>query len=161
MLPPYRLVGTDIEGDWIHAPADPHELGSLLRSVYAFGWRRVFLSDPYRVWFTDDAKTILQSRAAARRAKNLLTVVPAEELDLQSYDSVLTCHDDRPGPSLSRLQLPRCQRLLVVLSTREIQTEIKLPPIHVSLDCVNKDVPPRFRHAGSILLCMISRLLAT
>jgi tRNA G18 (ribose-2'-O)-methylase SpoU len=32
-----RLQDVDV---CIEAPADPHELGSLLRSVYAFGWRR-------------------------------------------------------------------------------------------------------------------------
>lgn len=144
---------------WIHAPTDPHELGSLLRSVYAFGWRRVFLSDPHEVWFTSDSPTLLQSRAAARRAKNRLTVRPAEELDLSSYDLVLTCHPDRPGQPLSRLQLPQCRRLLVVVSARDPQTELRLPALHLSLDWANREPAPCFRHAGSVLLCVVSKLL--
>ena len=40
-----RLAHRDVD-ILINAPEDPHELGSLLRSIWAFGWRRVFLNDP-------------------------------------------------------------------------------------------------------------------
>ena len=102
---------------WLEAPADPHELGSLLRSVYAFGWRRVFLSDPHQVWFTEEPRVILESRAAARRARNLLAVLPAEKLAPSRYDALLVCDGSRQGSPLSRLRLPECQRLLVVFGT--------------------------------------------
>jgi tRNA C32,U32 (ribose-2'-O)-methylase TrmJ len=142
----------------IQAPADPHELGSLLRSAYAFGWRRVFLRDPHRVWFTDDPQVVLQSRAAARRAKNLLAVLPAEKLDVERYDSMLTVDGRWNGQPLSRLQLPTGQRLLLALSAGEIAADFGLPSIPVTVDYPNKHMPPRFRHTGSILLCMISRM---
>jgi hypothetical protein len=143
----------------IAAPADPHELGSLLRSVYAFGWRRVFLSDPHKVWFTEDPRVILESRAAARRARNPLAVLPVAKLDPSRYDALLMCDGGRPGSPLSRLRLPECQRLLVVFGTSDGAIHGGLPASDVTVDYADRAVPARFRHIGSILLSVISQML--
>jgi hypothetical protein len=143
----------------IEASADPHELGSLLRSVYAFGWRRVFLSDPHRVWFTEDPRVTLEGRAAARRAKNLLAVLPAEKLEPAAYDAMLICDPSQQGQALSRLRLPECQRLLVVLGAGEPQAGFGAPAAHVTVDFVDRTVPARTRHTGSILLSVIATML--
>lgn len=144
---------------WIEAPADPNELGSLLRSAYAFGWRRVFLSDPHRVWFTEDRRVILESRAAARRAGNLLAVLPAEKLDPSRYDALLMCDGNRQGSPLSRLRLPECRRLLVVFGTSDWAINCGLSAADVTVDYADRTVPARFRHAGSILLSVIHQML--
>jgi hypothetical protein len=158
--PKSRLQQGDVDV-LIEAADDPHELGSLLRSVYAFGWRRVYVADPHRVWFAEDPKVILESRAAARRAKNPLTVLPADRLNPSLYDTVLSCDNARPGLPLSKLRLSKCQKLLVVFGASGIPLDGQLPVSQVKVDHGNPALLPRFRHSGSILLSMISQMLAT
>jgi hypothetical protein len=143
----------------IRAPDDPHELGSLLRSAFAFGWRRVFVQDPHRVWFTDDAETVLASRAAARRAKNLLAVLPAETLHPQLYDTAIVCEGETDGAPVSKLRLPDCRRLLVVYGAGGPSIIDEIPSLPVAVDYANRSVPARYRHSGSILFSMVSQLL--
>lgn len=144
----------------IQDPADPHELGSLLRSVWAFGWRRVFLDDSHGVWFTRDQKTMLDSRAAARRHKNPLTVLDAEQIEYAEYDAVLRCNSDRQGSPLSRLSLPEGPRLLIVLGDNSKGDAI---PDETDFNCyvdfARSDVQGRFRHTGSIILSMVSQMV--
>lgn len=151
-----RLVDVDL---LIGAPADPHELGSLLRSVYAFGWRKVFLSDPHRVWFAENSKVILESRAAARRAKNPLAVLPADQLDPSRYDAALISDGTRTGQPLSKFRLADCHRLLVVFGGGDLSLDGRFPVSQVNVDHANVAVTPRFRHSGSILLSMLSQML--
>ena len=153
-----RLQGVDV---LIQASADPHELGSLLRSVYAFGWRRVFLSDPHRIWFTEDPRVILAGRAAARRARNLLAVLPVEKLESPAYDAMLVCDPGEPGMTLSRLQLPECRRLLVVIGSGDSQAGCEISATSVTVDFVDRSVTARTRHAGSILLSVVASMLDT
>ena len=87
-------------------PSDPSELGSLLRSAWAFGWQRVFLADRGGAWFTKDRQTILAGRAAARGEVNRLVVSPWEQCNLQDYDQVVVCGGARRGTALSRFALP-------------------------------------------------------
>jgi tRNA G18 (ribose-2'-O)-methylase SpoU len=143
----------------IEAQADPHEVGSLLRSVYAFGWRRAFVSDPHGVWFTDDSRTLLESRSAARRAKNPLVVLPASQLDPLNYDGMLVCDGSHEGVPLSRLRLPECKRLLIVIGGLGQKLSEHIPAIQVNVDHPNSAVVARFRHYGSILLSVSSHLL--
>ncbi len=143
----------------IEAPADPHELGSLLRSAYAFGWRRVFVSDPHRVWFTDDPRVILEGRAAARRAKNLLAVRPADELEPSDYDAILVCDPGQRGEPLSRFKLPECRRLLVVLGGAGFSDAFGLGALQVSVDFLDRAVVARARHTGSVFLSVVGSLL--
>ena len=157
--PKSRLRHADVDL-LIEAPNDPHELGSLLRSAYAFGWRRVFVSDPHRVWFVEDPKVILESRAAARRSKNPVTVLPAEQLDRSLYDAVLACDGTRQGTPLSKLKLPDCQRLLVVFGRCELPCDGRLPGSQVYVDFENRNVEPRFRHTGSVLFSIVSQMLS-
>ena len=59
----------------IRGPQDPSELGSLLRSAWAFGWRRLFLADPSGVWFTKDRPTVLA--VALRHDARLIELLSA------------------------------------------------------------------------------------
>ena len=142
----------------INAPDDPHELGSLLRSMWAFGWRRVFISDSRRVWFTKDHNVILEGRAAARRAKNPLTVLPASQMDPDAYDCVILCDGLREGIPLSRFRMPSCRRLLLIYGSG-YETVLRLAVTdRIFVDQTNAGLEPRFRHAGSILLSMVSEM---
>jgi hypothetical protein len=155
--PTCRLRRRDIDV-LIDAPPDPHELGSLLRSAWAFGWRRIFVADKHRVWFSEEQKVILEGRAAARRAKNPIAVLPAGRLDPADYDGIAVCDGRREGTPLSRWRLPACERLLTVIGTGV--NRVRPDAERVFVDHVNVDVTPRFRHAGSILLSVISELSA-
>ena len=57
--------------------SDAFDIGSTIRSAAAFGWTRVYLHDRGNVWFdgSRDAKAV--SRAAARRSRNSIRVVPS------------------------------------------------------------------------------------
>ena len=151
-----KLQSVDI---LIAGPSDPHELGSLLRSVYSFGWRRVFLSDPNNVWFSSDPAIILQGRAAARRARNLLVVLPAANLNLAHYDAVITCRQFQEGPPLSRFRIPECGRLLIVFGESTAMGDFVDHSLQVAVDHADRTVPPCFRHDGSVLLSVISQQL--
>ena len=131
----------------------------MLRSLYAFGWRRAFVSDPNRVWFTEDPQMILAGRAAARRANNLLAVLPASQLDPSHYDRTLVCGERGEGTALSKLRLPECQRLLVEVGGSYGETGAGIPATHVNVDCEDRAIPARFRHTGSILLSVVSQML--
>lgn len=142
----------------IQAPGDPHEVGSLLRSAWAFGWRRVFMADPHGVWVTQDHQTVLEGRAAARRSKNPLAVLPVSQLQMDAYDRFWLCTGRREGMPLSRTCLPSCHRLLVVCGDG---SDLVVPSEgceRVFVDHTNPEIQPRFRHAGSILLSMVSEM---
>jgi tRNA C32,U32 (ribose-2'-O)-methylase TrmJ len=141
------------------APEDPSELGSLIRSAWAFGWRRLFVSDKHQTWFTIDHQRILAGRAAARRSKNPIVVLSSDKLNLYDYDAVVCSQSVRQGMPLSKLRLPSCRRLLVVYGE---STEFRLSD-HLTEKCyvdyVHSATKPVFRHEGSILLAMIARML--
>jgi hypothetical protein len=141
----------------ISGPSDPSELGSLLRSAWAFGWRRVFLEDRHAVWFTSDRATVLAGRAAARRETNPLAVVPWQEMDLRQYNRILVCNGRSPGTPLSRFSLPSSGKVLLVYGDAR---SFSVPPAEPV--CVDYAVPgatARFRNTGSILLSVVSQLL--
>jgi tRNA C32,U32 (ribose-2'-O)-methylase TrmJ len=140
-------------------PSDPSELGSLLRSAWAFGWRQVFLEDRAGVWFTKDRSTVLAGRAAARCEVNRIMVRPRKQLILEDYDRIIACGRDRIGTPLSRLRLPERGKVLLVYGDGEMPFIVGEAAEQVYVDHVSAEVTPCFRHAGSILLSMISHQL--
>ena len=56
---------------------DHFELGSSIRSAGAFGWDRLLLDDRSGVWFGAARAIQLEGRAAARRSRNPIHVIPA------------------------------------------------------------------------------------
>jgi tRNA G18 (ribose-2'-O)-methylase SpoU len=134
----------------VEAPDDPSELGSLLRSAWAFGWRRVFLSDPGGVWFTNDREIVLAGRAAARREVNPLVIARESQLREDRYERVIRVGLGRRGTPLSRLALPDRGKVLVVIGAEDGDAFV---------DFKDPRTPPRFRHAGSVVLSVISQML--
>jgi hypothetical protein len=153
-----RLTHRDVD-ILINAPENPHELGSLLRSAWAFGWRRVFLNDPHGVWFSSDKNTILDSRAAARKFKNPIVVLPIEKFDSTVYDQILVCDETREGQRLSRFQIPDVRNLLIVYGKNCEDLRFSAPIERMFVDYVDHKNSPCFRHQGSIVLSFISSLL--
>ena len=144
----------------LYGASDPSELGSLLRSVWAFGWRRAFLDDQAGVWFTKHRETILAGRAAARRERNPLVVLPIDRLVLADYDAVIACPIEPSGMPLSRFRLPRAERLLITFGVGARPDACsRMPTQTIAIDYANRAVTPLYRHAGSILLSYISTRL--
>lgn len=140
-------------------PPDPSELGSLLRSAWAFGWQRIFLADRCGVWFTKDRPTVLAGRAAARCEVNRLVVSPDEQLNPEEYDQIVVCGSARRGTPLSRFTLPNRGKVLLVHGDDDPPFGVTESTERVYVDYTAAAVEPRFRHAGSILLSLISQQL--
>ncbi len=157
-LRPVALSHRDVEILAI-APSDPSELGSFLRSAWAFGWQRVFLADPGGTWFTNDRPTILAGRAAARCEVNRLVVSPSEQVNLGDYDQIVVCNTTRSGDPLSRFALPNRGKVLLIYGGGDESLGSCESARKVYVDHAAAAVEPCFRHAGSILLSVISQQL--
>lgn len=143
----------------VAGPRDPSELGSLLRSTWAFGWQRVFLEDRHGVWFTTDRSTVLAGRAAARREVNPLVIVPREQVNLADYRRVIVCDGQRDGTPLSRFSLPDQGKVLLVVGETDLPSDFAGSADRVYVDHCLADALPAFRHSGSILLSVVSQLV--
>jgi tRNA(Leu) C34 or U34 (ribose-2'-O)-methylase TrmL len=139
--------------------SDPNELGSLFRSAWAFGWKRIFLTDTGGAWFSRNRATLLAARAAARREVNPLAVVSQEHLDLEEYDRVFVCDSTTRGTPLSRFSLPDRGKALVVYGDGGLPCGWSGPVEQVLVDYAAPDVTACFRHTGSILLSALSQCL--
>jgi tRNA(Leu) C34 or U34 (ribose-2'-O)-methylase TrmL len=143
----------------VFGPSDPSELGSFLRSAWAFGWQRVFLSDPGGAWFTNDRQTILAGRAAARNEVNRLVVCPREQLNFGDYDQIVVCDKTRSGDPLSRFALRNQGKVLLVYGDADESLDAGESVQQIYVDHAATTVDPCFRHAGSILLSVVSQQL--
>lgn len=155
-IKPSRMKQSNIDV-LIYGAEDPSELGSLFRSTWAFGWKRAFLDDRAGIWFVKDRQTILAGRAAARREKNLLAILPVDKLSIGSYGAVVVCSDEGSGTPLSRFRVPRGERLLIAFGRGEPPvTNVGTAIQEVFVDHLSRQVQPSYRHSGSILLSYIS-----
>jgi hypothetical protein len=151
------LKNTDV---LLQAPRDPSELGSLLRSLWACGWNHVYLNDPAGTWFTRDPEAVLAGRAAARRSRNQLAVIPANKLDFRLYDRIITCNGEQRGIPLSKLRIEKARRILVEFGTgapADVSGDSRVECVYV--DRADMGIQPRYRHEGSILYSFISQCL--
>ena len=76
--------------------SDHVELGSAIRSAAAFGWQSLLVEDRANVWFGPDRATRSEGRAAARRARNPIRVVPVPGRSTTCVRCGHRRHDD-PG----------------------------------------------------------------
>jgi tRNA G18 (ribose-2'-O)-methylase SpoU len=118
-LRPSALAHRDVDL-LVLGPPDPNELGSLFRSVWAFGWPRVFLADPRGTWFSKDRSTVVAGRAAARREVNPLVIAPHDQLDVREYARIVRCDGERQGTALSRYSLTARDQTLLVYGGGEL-----------------------------------------
>jgi tRNA G18 (ribose-2'-O)-methylase SpoU len=140
-------------------PPDPSELGSLLRSAWAFGWQRLFLSDPHGVWFTKDRQTVLAGRAASRGEVNRIVVRPWNQLNISDYEQIVVCSRTRDGTPLSRFTLPDRGKMLLVYGDDELPLSTRKSCDRIYVDHRAADIAPCYRHSGSVLLTMIAQRL--
>lgn len=108
---------------------DHVELGSTIRSAAAFGWNRAFVEDRAGVWFGCDRVVRSQGRAAARRGKNAIRLVPTATDRKYAFEEACVVTVQSSGQPLGRANLARGPRQLVVLADEE----------HVDWDSENLD----------------------
>ncbi len=95
--------------------SDHWELGSSIRSAAAFGWERLWVDDRAGAWFGPDRGIRSEGRAAARRGRNPIRVVPATLERLGGFAEVCVITTGRKGIPLHRANLAGGQRQLIVV----------------------------------------------
>ncbi len=98
---------------------DHVELGSTIRSAAAFGWERLFVEDRAGVWFGVDRATRSEGRAAARRGRNAIRVVPATQEAREGYEEVCVVTTRQDGVPLHRARLAGGARQLIAIPDEE------------------------------------------
>jgi hypothetical protein len=86
---------------------------------------------------------------------NHIGVCPDSQLNLEDYDRIVVCDNTPSGTPLSRYTLPDRGKLLLVYGGDDPRIEGHDAVERVHIDHVAA-VEARFRHAGSILLSVIS-----
>lgn len=124
----YYLCGTRVgpmgvrRDPWSRRPellllgaGDHFELGSTIRSAAAFGWERTFVEDRERVWFGCDRAVRSEGRAAARRSRNEILLIPCPSAATYRYPRVTVVTHRPVGVPLHRANLAGGPRQLVVI----------------------------------------------
>lgn len=94
---------------------DHVELGSAIRSATAFGWDRAFVEDRNEVWFDCDRGVRSEGRAAARRGRNEILLIPCWPNTAHAFSRVTVITSRGEGIPLHRSNLARGASQLVVI----------------------------------------------
>lgn len=144
--------------------ADHIELGSAIRSAGAFGWARLLVEDRARVWFGTDRVPRSEGRAAARRARNPIRLIPATADARYAFDEVCVVTTERRGLPLHRANLARGPRQLVVIPDEGERGDAEedwqrlgraVRPVHLELP--RQDFAYHYRLIATIALAEIAR----
>jgi tRNA G18 (ribose-2'-O)-methylase SpoU len=140
------------------AGEDHIEVGSSLRSAAAFGFREVFLEDRGEGWFGGEHHRKREARAAARRHKNPLRVQRGSIELAERFEEVVVITSTGPGTKLSREQLTRGRRQLVVIGMPS-EDVTKLPAARVRVASLSLETAAAtpLRIVASIALAEIAR----
>jgi tRNA G18 (ribose-2'-O)-methylase SpoU len=146
------------------APTDHIELGSSIRSAGAFGWDQLLVDDRHGVWFGIQRSLRAEGRAAARRARNPIHVIPSTIDRCYAFDEVCVI-TLRPGDiPLSRAKLAGGQRQILVIPDVhgvEIDTvdweRFGKQITFVTLDVPHQPAVRRYRLDSSIALAEAAR----
>src|SRR2546422_5299567 len=84
---------------------DHFELGSTIRSAAGLGWERAFIEDRHQVWFGCDRAVRSEGRAAARRGRNTILLIPCRSGVTHSYPRVMVITCKQCGVPLHRANL--------------------------------------------------------
>ena len=144
--------------------ADHIELGSAIRSAGAFGWARLLVEDRAGVWFGADRGTRSEGRAAARRARNPIRLIPAAADARYAFDEVCVVTTGRRGLPLHRANLARGARQLVVIPDEGGRGDVgedwqRLGRVvrSVHLDLPRQDFAYHYRLIATIALAEVAR----
>jgi len=148
----------------LYQPADHFELGSTIRSAAGLGWDRAFIEDPQHAWFGCDRAVRSEGRAAARRGKNEILLIPCPPQASYAYPrvTVITC---KPiGAPLHRANLAGGSAQLIVIPD-EIHSDFAPETWHrlgrhiefAHLQLPTSEFPYHYRLPATIALAEISR----
>ena len=140
------------------------ELGSAIRSATAFGWMRTFIEDRKQVWFGCDRVTRSEGRAAARRGRNRIRLIPCSTDLNHRFHEVVVVTKSRIGAPLHRIHLDRGTRQLVVIpdessvqledeAWKRFGREVKFAYVDTRVD----DFPYHYRILATLTMAEISR----
>ncbi len=144
--------------------SDRWELGNSIRSAAAFGWERLWVDDRAGVWFGSDRVTKSEGRAAARRGRNPIRVIPATLERLGGFAEVCIITTRHTGVPLHRTNLASGQRQLIVIPDEgavdldaedweRLGPEVRL--VHLDLPC--EEFTYHYRLIATIVLAEIAR----
>jgi tRNA(Leu) C34 or U34 (ribose-2'-O)-methylase TrmL len=143
---------------------DHFELGSTIRSAAGFGWERAFIEDSHRVWFGCDRGIRAEGRAAARRARNEILLVPCPTGSTCNYLHVTVVTRHNIGVPLHRAKLAAGPNQLIVIPD-ESQLDVtsadwsrfgpRVEFAHLSLS--GSEFPYHYRLLATIALAETSR----
>lgn len=152
--PELLLIGSDN-----HA-----ELGSAIRSSAAFGWNRAFVEDRSKVWFGCDRITRSEGRAAARRGRNQIRLIPCLDNHRYLFREAVIVTTKELGTKLHRVDLNKGANQVVVVpdETRfDVETEdwSRVAEQHsfAQIEVPSPSFKYHFRHMASIALAETSR----
>jgi len=91
------------------------ELGSAIRSAAAFGWNRALIEDREEIWFGRDRVKRSKGRAAARRGRNRIRLVPSSADANHGFSKVTVITAGGSGLPLHKSNLARGSQQLVVI----------------------------------------------
>ncbi len=146
------------------------ELGSAIRSAAAFGWQHLLIEDRRQVWFGVDRATRSQGRAAARRGKNAIRLVPVTSDRAYAYDEACLVTLRLGGVPLHRANLARGPRQLIVLPDErhvdlaaEDVSRLARRVRHVTIELpqASEPCPYRYRLPATIALAEVARQVGT
>lgn len=148
-------------------PTDHVEAGSALRSAACFGWRRVLLADANHVWFGVDRQVTTEGRAAARRHRNRIHVIPVKDHPATPvFDRAIVVTSQPSGRPLHRADLAGGTGQVIVVPD-EAGTAIdpsqwerlarSVTAVRVAVPTTRTGTPPRYRLLASIVMAEVAR----
>lgn len=145
------------------------ELGSAIRSACAFGWNRILVEDRFNVWFGGNHGVMREARAAARRAKNEIRVVPTHSNFKYQFEraTVVTRTNDpqRKTVPLHNARLTDGPRQLIVIAdenAHDLWIGENMTRFAAKVDFAHIEIPAKsygyqFRLPASIIMSEIAR----
>ncbi len=140
------------------------ELGSAIRSVAAFGWNRAFIEDRSNVWFGCDRVTKSEGRAAARRGRNSIRLIPCKEAHEYLFREAVIVTTKDLGDSLPKVELCRGgQQAIIICDESEIDVgredwkRVAEKISYAQIETRGSEYSYHFRHPASIALAETSR----
>jgi tRNA(Leu) C34 or U34 (ribose-2'-O)-methylase TrmL len=142
------------------------ELGSVIRSAAAFGWNRTFIEDRRGVWFGCDRVTRSEGRAAARRGRNTIRLIPSQSDNQYLFREavVITTRDVEGSVPLPRIDLSKGpNQAVIVADESEIEVDgqnwsrVAESVRFAKIELPSNEFTYHFRHPASIAMAEISR----
>jgi tRNA G18 (ribose-2'-O)-methylase SpoU len=140
------------------------ELGSSIRSAGAFGWSRLLVEDRTGVWFGGDRATQSEARAAARRQRNPIHLIPTPPDQRYRFEEVCVITVRRTDTPIHRANLARGAQQVIAIpdeSALDLEREewdrlgraVKF--VHLDLPC--GDFTYHYRLIATIALAEVAR----